>query len=176
MSQFPDAAAGLPLRPDRFGQRFADGGEVESRQDYDDGTLALRKPGIIGRFLNWQTFAHKAGQVTGNAIFNSASGELGTDPAQFAITGAAGVQTVLQTATTALAGAGQDVLASLRRSAPLPMAAQPRIRTLQGTLGGGVQIDRTMTINVLQASGGDTPPSPAQPFHERAATYLAHRR
>ncbi|PXX65404.1 hypothetical protein DFR70_104468 [Nocardia tenerifensis] len=161
--------------------RLAEGGEVEQeRRDYDDGPLSVQKPGIIGRFLNWPTIARDLGAGAGKALFAAATGGMGEAATAFtALTSMAGeaasvVQAFGGQATAALGGAQRDLVQSMLKNAPLPVLPTPQIRTLAEQFPGGVQVDRTISVNVIKPEGNFSAHARTPRLSNAAATYMAH--
>ncbi|WP_216912833.1 hypothetical protein [Nocardia noduli] len=210
--------------------RFADGGDVEEgrRPDWDDGMLAMSRPGSLVPFLQWSTVASTGGAMLGKALQGkafAAGGEVEeehgpSNDGGFLSTAKSGSlfpflqwhnwYNIAQGSRTQVAGAGgEDVMSalvgavtgpagaaaaaastaltnvvgnvvqqfsnqvdSLRKTAPLPRASQPRLRSLEGRLSGP-EIDRSTTINVVRSEGYG-PVVPNNALRDRALTYLSH--
>ncbi|MGV9615574.1 hypothetical protein [Nocardia xishanensis] len=163
------------------GKAFAAGGAVEEEhgpESSDGGFLSTSQTGSLFPFLQWHNwyniYRNTRDQVT------AAGGEAAVSALAGAVTGPAGAAaTAAVTALTSMAGAVVEQFSTqseaLRRFTPLPMSSQPQLRTLEGRLGGGPDIDRSTTINVIESEGYG-PATSKDALSSRVLTYLSHVR
>ncbi|WP_157101103.1 hypothetical protein [Nocardia shimofusensis] len=161
---------------------FAAGGEVEEEHGpppSDGGILSTAGVGSLFPFLQWHSWYNIYRDTRDQVL---AAG--GVDAAMSALAGAVAgpVGAAGAAAASALTGMAGTVVEqfsthaeSLRRIAPLPMAAQPKMRTPEGRLRTGPDIDRSTTINVVKSEGYGALPR-TDPLQSRALTYLSHLR
>ncbi|MFC3963516.1 hypothetical protein [Nocardia jiangsuensis] len=160
---------------------YAAGGEVEEEHGppaSEGGFLSTSKSGSLFPFLQWHNWYS---MLNGSREQVAAVGGVDAAVAVLAgmVAGPAGAAgAAAATALTHLAGTAVEQFAThaetLRRTAPLPAAAQPRMRMPEGRLGGP-DIDRTTTINVVKTEGHPAPHGPDS-MQSRALTYLSHLR
>ncbi|MCP2276456.1 hypothetical protein SAMN04244553_4539 [Nocardia amikacinitolerans] len=176
------ASAGGQMLAKAFqAKTFAAGGEVAEEHgpvSSDGGFLSTSRAGSLFPFLQWHNwyniYKNTRDQVT------AAGGEAAVAAIVGAVTGPAGAAaTAAATTLTNTAGAVIEQFSTqaeaLRRFTPLPMASQPQLRTLEGRLGSGLDIDRSTTINVIKA-GSYGPATSKDALNLRALTYLSHVR
>ncbi|RDI63216.1 hypothetical protein [Nocardia pseudobrasiliensis] len=166
LAQLAGQAAGKALIP----QVFAEGGEVEEEhgpQDWDSGFLSLNKPGPLFPFLQWHSwydiFAKTRSQVE-KAVVTAAAGVAG-GPAGAAA--ASFANNLLDT----FGSLSQQFSAPARTYTPLPLNVPSG-----AAVGGGAQIDRTMTVNVIKPHEKLDDPGMAEQLRRRSATYMSHVR
>ncbi|MBH0775032.1 hypothetical protein [Nocardia bovistercoris] len=171
------ATGGSMLGKALRGKAFAAGGEVEEEHGPSDdgGFLSTDRSGSLFPFLQWHNW-YSIYRNTREQI-----GEAGVEAAMTALAGAvtgpagaaaAAASTALTTVVGNVVQQFSNQAESLRRTAPLPRASQPRLRSLEGRMSGP-EIDRSTTINVIE-SRGYGPAAPNNALRDRALTYLSH--
>ncbi|MBF6356530.1 hypothetical protein IU449_18600 [Nocardia higoensis] len=162
---------------------FAAGGEVEEEEHgppaSDGGFLSTAGVGALFPFLQWHSW-YSIYRDTRDQVGAAGGAEAAMTALAGAVTGPAGAAgAAVVTALNSMAGTVVEQFStqaeSMRRIAPLPTAAQPRMRTPEGRLRTGPDIDRSTTINVMKSEDYGAPP-PKDPLHSRALTYLSHLR
>lgn len=166
----------------RLPKAFAEGGEVEEEHGppvSDGGFLSTAGVGALFPFLQWRSW-YDIYSATRNQVVSAGGVEAAVSALAGAVAGPAGAAGAAAVTTlTSLAGTVVQQFSTqaetLRRTAPLPAAAQPRMQAPKGRLGNGPDIDRSTTINVIKSEGYGPPPS-TDPLNSRALTYLSHLR